>query len=291
MRCGHRVVFAAVLTATVITLPLGAQAAADSIAFTRAQRLVADGDAPRGRAIVDSVLATIPTSSVRYAEALYWHASVASLAADAERDYRRIAVEYALSPRVPDALTRLAQLELARGDRTLAARHLERLLREYPPPPARATAWYWLARIGFEGSDVARACIALDSARAFAPSTNTELASQIRHESARCLTRSTAIAITGPQPQAAVPPVAPARAAPPASIYSVQVAALPTRQRAEAVRTRLVRQGYAARITPAGSVFRVRVGRYRTRAEAARIAARIKAARMEALVVDAEPPA
>jgi tetratricopeptide (TPR) repeat protein len=280
------------MTTIVSTAPLGAQGAADSITFARAQRLVAEGDAARGRAIVDSVLATIPTSSPRYAEALYWHASVAPLAADAERDYRRIAVEYALSPRVPDALTRLAQLEMARGDRTLAARHLERLLREYPPPLARATAWYWLARIGFEGSDVARACIALDSARAFAPSGNTELANQIHYESARCLTRATSARISDPRPNAASsPPTVPQRASPSATVFSVQVAALPTRQRAESLRSRLVKQGYAARITPGGAMFRVRVGRYRTRAEAERTAARLKAARMDAWVVDAEPPA
>lgn len=282
----------ALMTALVLTVPLGAQVADDSLTFARAQRLVAEGEAARGRAMVDSMLATIPTSSPRYAEALYWHASVAPLAADAERDYRRIAVEYALSPRVPDALTRLAQLELARGDRTLAARHLERLLREYPPPLARATAWYWLARIGFEGSDVARACIALDSARAFAPSGNTELANQIRYESARCLTRATSV--PGPDRRsdaASSAPTAPPRASPTATVYSVQVAALPSRQRAESLRSRLARQGYAARITPAGAMFRVRVGRYGTRAEAERIAARLKAARMDAWVVDAEPPA
>lgn len=283
------------MTTVILTLPVGAQAPDDSVNFARAQRMVAEGNAARGRAIMDSLLATIPTSSPRYADALFWHASVAPQATDAERDYRRIAVEYSLSPRVPDALTRLAQLELARGDRTLAARHLERLLREYPPPPARATAWYWLARIGFEDSDVARACIALDSARMLAPPANAELTNQIRFEAARCLTTSRTSAVSGAEagPVATVPSSASARrhATPARTTYSVQVAAFPTRQRAEALRSRLATQGYAARITSGGSVFRVRVGRYRTQAEAQRTAARLKAAKMDAWVVSAEPTA
>jgi cell division septation protein DedD len=290
MRSRRAFVAASLMTTVVMAMPLAAQTPADSSIFARAQRMVADGDAARGRAIVDSVLATISTSSPRYAEALFWHASIAPLAADAERDYRRIAVEYSLSPRVPDALTRLAQLELARGDRTLAARHLERLLREYPPPPARATAWYWLARIGFEDNDVARACIALDSARALAPASNAELTNQVRYESARCLTAGS-ISTSRADARAAVTPSPSARPAAPAATYSVQVGAFPTRQRAESLRSRLARRGYIARVTPAGAVFRVRVGRYPTRVDAQRAAAKLKAAKIDAWVVDAEPSA
>lgn len=272
--------------ALLIALPLGAQAtSADSLAFVRAQRLVADGDAARGRALVDSVLAAIPPTAPRYAEGLYWRASIALAALDAERDYRRIAVEYSLSPRVPDALTRLAQLELARGDRVLAARHLERLLREYPPAPARATAWYWLARIGFEDSDVARACIALDSARMLAPAASAELVTQIRYESARCLT--SAAARSAPAPAAAAK--AGATAAALAVAYSVQVGAFPTRAAADKLRGTLATQGFEARVVPGAQAFRVRVGRYATRAAAERAAARMKSTHGDAWIVEAEP--
>jgi hypothetical protein len=284
---------AAVFAAMPITTGAQTTIPSDSIAFARAQRLVADGDGAAGRAIVDSMLAVIPTSSSRYAEALFWRATIASAANDAERDYRRIAVEYSLSPRVPDALTRLAQLELARGDRVLAARHLERLLREYPPPSDRATAWYWLARVGFEDNDLARGCIALDSARSLAPSENAELANQIRYEAGRCLTR----AASGAQASAAPAPTATApaasmptrRAAPPQTAYTVQAGAYPTRAAAERLRTRLTKQGFTARIVPATKIFRVRVGRFSSRADAARTAAKLKAARIDAWIVDAEP--
>ncbi|NUQ19672.1 MAG: hypothetical protein HOQ09_01800 [Gemmatimonadaceae bacterium] len=115
--------------------------AGDSIAYARAQVLVSTGDGAAGRAVVDSTLARVPAASLRYAEGLYWRAALAANALEAERDYRRVAVEYPLSPRVPAALIRLAQLEMARGDRALARQHLERLLGEYPPPDKRATAW------------------------------------------------------------------------------------------------------------------------------------------------------
>jgi cell division septation protein DedD len=290
--------------ALVAALPRRSHAQAmsrDSLAYARARQMVAEGNGTAGRAIVDSALATIPANSARYAEGLFWRASIASSALDAERDYRRIAVEYSLSPRVPDALTRLAQLELARGDRMLAARHLERLLREFPPQPARAAAWFWLARVGFEDNDVARGCIALDSAQALASSGDAELVNQIRYESSRCLTRPASGApITAPGATVTgkatpVTPATPGRSAAhrqvagvPAS-FTVQVGAYPTRAAANRLRTRLARQGFAARVVPAGKLFRVRVGRFRTKADAERTATKLKAARVDAWIIDAEP--
>ena len=68
----------------------------------------------------------------RYAEALYWRAAFAARSADAERDYRRLSVEFPLSGRAADALIALAQLEYVRGDTTLAVHHLQRLMIEHP---------------------------------------------------------------------------------------------------------------------------------------------------------------
>ncbi len=92
--------------------------------FLVAQRLVSEGRGAEGRALMDSLLAAAVAGSPKYAEALFWHASLAATAADAERDYRRLSVEFPLSPRAEDALMRLAQMEIARGDRALAMRHL-----------------------------------------------------------------------------------------------------------------------------------------------------------------------
>ena len=270
---------------------------ADSSAYARAQVLVSTGDGAAGRAVVDSTLARIPVSSLRYAEGLYWRAALAANALDAERDYRRVAVEYPLSPRVPSALIRLAQLEMARGDRALARQHLERLLGEYPPPDKRATAWYWLGRLAFESGEARRGCTAMDSARAAVPAENIELTNQIASERARCasLPATTTVEVTRPAAPAPVPATkAPAPAKGKASAraaveYTVQVGAYPTHTAADRVRQRLVAQGYAARVVPRGKLFGVRVGRYATRATAVKTAAKLKAARHEAMVVEAEP--
>lgn len=278
----------------------GAGAASDSAVFARAQVLVSAGEGKEGRAVVDSLLMRTPSGSPRYAEALYWRATLAGNALDAERDYRRIAVEYVLSPRVPAALTRLAQLELARGDRTLARQHLERLLNEYPPQAERANAWYWLGRIAFESGDAGRACTAIDSARALAGAADVELTNQLAGEARRCATvdrsqkastqlPATTTVVPNPVPTAPVKVAASERGKPaPAGQVTIQVGAYPSRAAAENVRRRLTAEGYAARVVPAGRYYRVRVGRYATRAAAAPVVKKLKAARNEAIIVDAD---
>jgi cell division septation protein DedD len=276
-------------------------ASADSAVFARAQVLVSAGEGKEGRAVVDSILARIPASSLRYAEGLYWRATLASNALDAERDYRRIAVEYVLSPRVPAALTRLAQLELARGDRTLARQHLERLLNEYPPRAERASAWYWLGRIAFEAGDASRGCTAIDSARVLATADDVELTNQIAGEARRCQARADGSLAAAGQPTMVAPP--PATNAAKASTrpggassrpatagqVTIQVGAFPTRTAAERVRKRLTAQKFHARVVPAGRYFRVRVGRYPTRASAGPVEKKLKAAHYDTIIVDAEP--
>jgi cell division protein FtsN len=69
----------------------------------------------------------------------------------------------------------------------------------------------------------------------------------------------------------------------------VQVGAYPSRATADKIRRQLAAQGYTARVVPRGKLFGVRVGRFATRAEAARTATKLKAARHDAMVVDAEP--
>src|SRR5437764_9830965 len=103
--------------------------ATDSI-FRRARRLVSEGDGATGRAIVDSLLRAAPEGTPAYGDALFWHGALAETAADAERDYRRVIVEYPLSLYADDALLSLAELEQARGDRASAYQHLQRFVHE-----------------------------------------------------------------------------------------------------------------------------------------------------------------
>jgi hypothetical protein len=188
---------------------------ADS-AIQRAQTLVAQGHTDQGRALVDSVLTTTPPSSAAYASALYARASLATNADSAEDDYRRITVEYATSPRASDALLRLAQLELARGDRVQAADHLARLTREQLSGQSGITYARTELQVGlayFDLQDLAHACAALAGARSAAPPTDVELRNRIDYNIQRCprtAPEPTSVTAAGPTTGAvAGPPAAP----------------------------------------------------------------------------------
>ncbi len=166
----------------------GAQGPVRSIdpVFARAQELVSDGNGTAGRALVDSVIrATSPTSPL-YPQALFWRATLATNAADAESDYRHIFVDYPLAPQAEDALLRLAQLELARGDRDDALTHLQRIPRDYPRSRSLARASYWMARVLFEKNDIANACAANVSALSQTTAGEVELRNQILYQGQRC---------------------------------------------------------------------------------------------------------
>jgi cell division protein FtsN len=172
--------------------------------FVRAQGLVSDGNGAAGRALIDSVIkATSPTARL-YPEALFWRASLASNAADAESDYKHIVVDYPLAPQAEDALLRLAQLELARGDREGALIHLQRIPRDYPRSKSLARASYWTARVLFEKNDIPNACAANANALAQAGEAEIELRNQIQYQGQRC--SSIAAAVVPSTNSSATPP-------------------------------------------------------------------------------------
>src|SRR6266516_1088840 len=154
--------------------------------FVRAQSLVSDGNGAAGRALIDSVIAATPPSARLYPEALFWRASLAANAADAESDYRHIVVDYPLAPQAEPALLRLAQLELARGDREGALAHLQRIQRDYPRSKSLARASYWTARVLFEKNDIANACAANANALLQVGASEVELKNQIQYQGQRC---------------------------------------------------------------------------------------------------------
>jgi cell division protein FtsN len=157
-----------------------------------------------GRALIDSVIkATSPTARL-YPEALFWRASLASNAADAESDYKHIVVDYPLAPQAEDALLRLAQLELARGDREGALNHLQKIPRDYPRSKSLARVSYWTARVLFEKNDIPKACAANANALAQAGDAEIELRNQIQYQGQRCPPPAVAIA-TPPMPTGDAP--------------------------------------------------------------------------------------
>ena len=275
-------VFAIAATALFVGIAdAEAQVATDPV-YARAQTLVSEGQGAAGRALADSMYrATAPGSGER-AEALFWRASLAPTAADAERDYRAIVVDHATSPRVEDALLRLAQLELARGDRDGALRHLQRLSTEFPRSGQSARTSYWMARVLLERNDVTAGCAANVQALARVAANDVELRNQIEYQNQRC--RGAVTAATTPVAPPATPrdatpsiPVSspvvqPAAAATSAArTYSVQVAATNTRASAQTIVNRMSARGYQARIDGTAAPFRVRVGRLDTRAAATRL--------------------
>src|SRR2546423_4095146 len=165
--------------------------------FVRAQALVSDGNGVAGRALIDSVLAATQPSARLYPEALFWRATLASNAADAESDYKHLVVDYPLAPQAEDALLRLAQLELARGDRDGALTHLQRIPRDYPRSKSLARASYWTARVLFEKNDILNACAANANALSRAAADEIELRNQIQYQGQRC--PSTAGAVASPK--------------------------------------------------------------------------------------------
>ena len=155
-------------------------------AFARAQELASDGNTAAGRALIDSIIKTTAPASPVYPQALFWRATLATSAAEAESDYRHIVVDYPLAPHAEDALLRLAQLELARGDRDDALLHLQRIARDYPRSKSLARANYWTARVLFEKNDIPGACAANAKALAQTTEGEVELRNQIQYQSQRC---------------------------------------------------------------------------------------------------------
>jgi cell division septation protein DedD len=311
------IIAAATGIVAIAMLPLGAsgvdaQAATQSatppsdsaaiLVYRRAQRLVNDGQGSEGRALVDSMLNAADPRSPAEAEALYWRAMLAESWDVAQRDYLRIMIEHERSPRAGVAMLRLAQGELARGDRDAAVRYLERLAREAPESPARAEAGLWHGRILVERGEGMAGCTMLRNSRSLVPPGSLELENQYTFLLQACPEPGAVVGAALPTP-AQTPPVtsgaapptgtppattppatqtppttqstappprpAPATAPAPGPTWSVQVAALGTRSEADALVARLKSRGYDARVDGAAAPFRVRFGRYPSASAAA----------------------
>lgn len=336
-------VLAPVLAAGLAGAPAAAQGVDSTVAVV--QRMVNAGDRAGARQLADSALRAAREGTAAYAEALFARAFASGSAVEAERDYLRVAVEYALSPRAEDAAMMVAQLKLARGDRTGARRNFERLLRDHPTGAQVPKAAFWAGRLAVEDGDLGRGCQSLGVAKARARSDDVEFTNQVDYYLQRCTPSALAGAanavpssappspVPAPSPSAAsrrgdavgragtrgaprvrgrtaspeLPPVpadsepgrdsaapppaaiAPGKPAAPLKAYSVQVAAFPKQRDAEALAQVLSQRGFAARVWGSAPPFRVRVGRYATREDAEGELARMKAARLNGIVVEAEP--
>ena len=301
----RRLVLSAVLLLTAIASRGEAQTETtrtspnDSL-FRRAKRLVAEGNGVVGRTLIDSLLRHVPEGSSSYGEAMYWRGALAETAAEAERDYRRVIVEYPLSLYSDDALLAIAELEQARGDRAGALQHLQRFVREHPVSAARGVAALAAARLAFEQRDARTGCAMITEARASATTADVELRNQIEYYASRCAVsepvaptsvvaptpaRDTTPSRSKPalvKPLPAKPPARaatePARVTPPAvvpplshtpiaarGIYTIQLAAYNTRVEADRLVSKLASRGVKARVSGVAKPFRVRLAFFASR--------------------------
>jgi cell division septation protein DedD len=181
----RRVLFAGLLLSAAAPVARAQGGASDS-ALVRVQRLASTGNAAAGRALADSMLGAAKEGSPAYVDALFARASIAESADAARKDYLRIAVDYSISPRAEDSLLRLAQMEIARGDRAAAKQYLERLALEHPSGASRVRSAYWLGRVLLDEGALVPACASLAEAKARVAPSDVELANQIAYYSRPC---------------------------------------------------------------------------------------------------------
>src|SRR3954469_6574207 len=263
--------------------------------FLRARRLVAEGNGAAGRALVDSALAATAAGTTEYATALYWRGALSSTAADAERDYRRIIVEYPFSPHSGDALLALAQLEMARGDRDPAIDHLQRFLLQRPNDPDRVRAGVWLGRLLLEANQLLKGCAVLLRTRASLGVTAVEARNQVDYYANRCAGVDTTQQAPRPvrvqTPSARTQPAdsaTPARRAPNKETPRIDTARrAPVRR--DSVRRDSVRRDTIRRDTPRSTGrFTVQVAAYDTRQAAEQLVTKLGARGISARVVESK---
>jgi cell division protein FtsN len=266
----------------------------DSI-FVRAQRMAAEGQGDAARALVQHEIDISAAGSPHYVDALYWRAVVAATAADAERDLRRIIIEYPLSPRNEDALLRLAQLEMTRGENDQALAHLQRLIIDHPTSPSRARASFWMARVYFDKTQMPAACRSLADAARNTSAAQVEQRNQINFWMQRChgtdtsavasATTDTASPAQSPGTASTSAPISPSSSAvapPPAPVPATST----TTTRSTTVKSSTTRAGAG---TESGK-YTVQVGAYPTRASAESHRKALAARGIDARIVGASAP-
>jgi hypothetical protein len=281
-----RVALAVVLAGAAAT-PAPAQ---ESPAIRAAVELAAEGRGDSARRIVAAELARARPGESAYVEALYWRGRLATSGDSAERDLRRVAIEYSTSRWADQALLQLTQLAMAAGNPAGALQLAERLRSDYPGSPLRSRAALWAGRAAFDVGDPVVACALLDSARGEAAD-DVEFGNQVGFYRSRC---SALVQPAGPAPdstravgadtthraRAAGPTTADTAAtptAPRAPQFEVQVTATRSRSLAQSVVHRVERSGERGRIVAGDDGYlRVRAGPYVSRREADGAVARLR---------------
>ena len=203
-------------------------------------------------------------------------------------------IDVPLSPRAPDALVRLGELDMLRGHPADARVYFTRVLRDYPSGVYRAKGLLWLTRSYFEERNIAGGCRALDSLRGVEiPEGELRLQSdelQRRCTSAMATSAMATSALGVAEKPVAAGKPAPSRKSPAGSgRYSVQLAAYDTRAEANDAVQRFQRRDINTRIDGEQKPFRVRVGYYASRVAAIKALGRLKKLGVNGFVVERAP--
>ncbi|HKP27995.1 MAG TPA: SPOR domain-containing protein [Gemmatimonadales bacterium] len=245
----------------LVAAPLQAQKDPELV---RAVRLAQEGSGDSARAITNRWLASVRDTDPKYAEVLYAAAIVAASLRDRRIHLQRIAVEYTGSEWADDALLQLAQLDYAARDPGGTVRQIDRLIGDYPESPLRASAALWGARAAFDVRDRDRACRWSDLGLS-AVGEDVELRNQLEFQRERCL------AMTREESTAVEP-----RPAPPAKGWTVQVAAVKTKEEADTEVARIKSADMPSVVVEEGGWFKVRSGPFKTREQAAEAMAQLR---------------
>jgi type II secretory pathway predicted ATPase ExeA len=141
-------------------------------------------------------------------EELYWRATMSDAPADAERDLNALIATYPTSKRVDDALLRLADLEMARGDRATAITHLTQLSERATTGLARTRATLLASVAQLDGGDTTGACATRPTAVDSADAVNPLVAHDLQNITALCTARDSSVAAQSAAVQASAPSAA-----------------------------------------------------------------------------------
>jgi len=131
-----------------------------------------------------------PKSNVAPDEAAYRRTFTTTSAGEAERALNTFVQQYGASGHVDDALLRLAQLEISRGNRSGAIEHLTKLAEHAPIQLDRARAIVMASQAHLDNGDTTSACQVITPDLASAAASDTTIAHQLTNVSSMCAGRA-----------------------------------------------------------------------------------------------------
>jgi cell division septation protein DedD len=267
---------AALTVALLLPFALAGARAQDNPSIQTAVRLAGEGRGDEARRLVNAELVKVRVGEPAYVEALYWRARLAASGDSAERDLRRVAIEYPTSRWADHALLQLAQIAMAAGNSVSAFALAQRLRSDYPDSDLRPRAALWAGRAAFDLGDARGACALLDSARTEGAD-DVEFTNQVAFYRARCAGLPAA-----PPPGAGPAPPPPAPSPPP---HADSARARPSTASAQPPAATPANPAPAVQpVAPRGG-FAIQAAAVRTAAEADRILRKLRGAGLTAQVL------